>query len=30
MDGLAWTRAAATLEDVFIHLMQRAQDNFRP
>lgn len=27
-DGLSWTRTAPSLEDVFIGLMNRAQDNF--
>ncbi len=27
--GLAWTRAEPSLEDVFIHLMGQAEDNFR-
>jgi ABC-2 type transport system ATP-binding protein len=26
--GLAWRRIEPTLEDVFIHLMARAKDNF--
>ena len=28
-DGLSWRRAEATLEDVFIHLMADASDNFQ-
>ena len=27
--GLAWTRGEPSLEDVFIHLMARARDNFQ-
>ena len=27
-DGIAWTRIEPTLEDVFIHLMAGAKDNF--